>query len=109
MLLAASLNLGRSQNGVIVDRLNKLQKLRTSESFVNMFNSLPHEKILDQSKFQALADNKINATEKFKFVLGMVENILEKGKNAGYQHFLLFPKCFQKPPSAKSLKVWIVW
>ena len=32
-----------------------------------------------------------------KFVLGMVESILEKGENVGYQHFLLFPKCFQKP------------
>ena len=25
-----------------------------------------------------------------------VENIVEKGENAGYQHFLLFPQCFQK-------------
>ena len=25
-----------------------------------------------------------------KFVLGQVENIMEKGENAGYQHFLLF-------------------
>ena len=31
-----------------------------------------------------------------KFVLGMVENILGKGENAGYQHFLLFPKMFLK-------------
>ena len=23
-----------------------------------------------------------------------IENILEKGENAGYQHFLLFQKCF---------------
>ena len=34
--------------------------------------------------------------EKLKFVLGRVENIVEKGENAGYQHFLLFPQCFQK-------------
>ena len=26
----------------------------------------------------------------------MVENIVEKGENAGYQHFLLFTGCFQK-------------
>ena len=26
----------------------------------------------------------------------MVENVLEKGENTGYQHFLLFPQCFQK-------------
>ena len=39
---------------------------------------------------KAFADNKINVTEKLKFVLVMVENIVGKGKNAGYQHFLLF-------------------
>ena len=31
-----------------------------------------------------------------KFDLGRVENIVEKGENAGYQHFLLFPECFLK-------------
>ena len=35
-------------------------------------------------------------TEKLKFVLGRVEDILGKGENAGYQHILLFPQCFQK-------------
>ena len=25
------------------------------------------------------------------------ENIVEEGENAGYQHFLLFPQCFQMP------------
>ena len=39
----------------------------------------------------------------------MVENILGKGENAGYQHFLLFPKCFQKPSSLGFLKVGILW
>ena len=33
---------------------------------------------------------------KMKFYLGREENIVEKGENAGYQHFLLFPQCFQK-------------
>ena len=42
------------------------------------------------------ADDKINLTENLKFVLGMVENIVRKGENAGYKHFLLFPQCFQK-------------
>ena len=28
-----------------------------------------------------------------------VENIVGKGQNAGYQYFLLFPQCFQKPLS----------
>ena len=46
---------------------------------------------LDWSKLKALADDKINVTEKLKFVFGRVENIMRKGENAGYQHFLLFP------------------
>ena len=58
---------------------------------------------------KAFADNKINATEKLKFHLERVENIVGKGKNAGYQHFLLFPQCFQKASDTGSLKVGIVW
>ena len=30
------------------------------------------------------------------FVFDELENILGKGENAGFQHFLLFPQCFQK-------------
>ena len=52
-------------------------------------------KFLDKSKLKAFADNKINGTQKLKFRLGRVENIVGKGENAGYQHFLLFPQYFQ--------------
>ena len=45
---------------------------------------------------KTLADNKLNFAEKLIFVLGMIENIVGKGQNADYQHFLLFPKYFQK-------------
>ena len=62
-------------------------------------NSLPNNKILDQSKLKALADDTINVNRTLKIVLGWVENILGKGENAGYQHFLLFPECFQNLPS----------
>ena len=37
-----------------------------------------------------------------------VENTVGKGENAGYKHFLLFPKCFPKPTSLGSLKVRIL-
>ena len=43
-------------------------------------------------KFKAFADDKINVTEKFKFVLERVQNIVGKGENAGYLHFLHFSK-----------------
>ena len=58
---------------------------------------------------KAFADDKINVTEKFKFVLGWVENMVRKEENNGYQHFLLFPQCFQKASFSESLKVVIVW
>ena len=78
-----------------------------------LFNSLPKDKILDWSELKAFADEKINVTEKkkkkIKFVLGWVENIVVKGENAGYQHFLLFPQCFQKTSCTGSLKDGIVW
>ena len=48
------------------------------------------------SKLKALAVSKMNVIQTFKFPLGRVENIVGKGENAGHQHFLLFPQCFQK-------------
>ena len=44
-----------------------------------------------------------------KFDLGRVENIVGKGENAGYQHFLVFPQCFKRPFFPMSLKVGNVW
>ena len=47
-------------------------------------------------KLKACSDDKINVTKnltKKKKKLERVENIVgEKGKNVGYQHYLLFPK-----------------
>ena len=60
------------------------------------FNSLPNDKILDWSKFKAFADDKINETKELTFVLEREESIVERGENAGHQHFILFPQCFQK-------------
>ena len=73
------------------------------------FNSLPNDKILDQSKSKAFADDKIQFVEMMIYILDMVENTVGKGENAGYQHFLLFPQCFPKLSSLGSLKVGIVW
>ena len=58
---------------------------------VKQFNSLPNDKFLDWPKLKAFADDKINVTWEQK----LVENIVGKGENTGYQHFLLFPQCFQ--------------
>ena len=63
---------------------------------VSSQNSLPG-KFLDRSKLKAFADDRIKVTEKTRFVLEMIENIMGKGENAGYQHFLtIFSKGFIK-------------
>ena len=72
------------------------KELTLVQFVVKKFNSLPNDKILDWSKLKAFADEKINVTEKLKFVLGRVESIVGKGENAGFQHFLLFPQMFSK-------------
>ena len=61
---------------------------------VQAINSLSHDKIQDWSKLKEPADNNINVTEKSKFVLQRVENIVRKGENAHIEQFLLFPQCF---------------
>ena len=45
---------------------------------------------------KAFADDKLNVTRNVKVVFHRIENIVGKEENAGYQHFLLFPRCFQK-------------
>ena len=73
------------------------------------FNPLPNNKVLDWSKLKALADDKINKTQKLKIVSSWIENIVGKGENAGNQHFLLFPQCSQKLSFLGLLKVGILW
>ena len=61
-----------------------------------MLNPLPNDKFLDSSRLKEFADDKINVTYKQIFFLGLIENIVGKGENAGYQHVLVFPQGFQK-------------
>ena len=48
-----------------------------------------------------------DVNQKLKFVSVRGEN-MAKGENAHYQHFLLFPQCFQKASYTASIKVVIV-
>ena len=61
------------------------------------------------TKLKAFADDKLYVAKVMIYLFDRVENTVGKGENAGYQHFLLFPQCFQKPSSLWSLKVGIVW
>ena len=77
-------------------------------SLTNGFNSTERQNLWP-FQIESIASDNSNVNQKLKFALGMAENIVRKGENAGYQHFLLFPQCFQKASSVGSLKVEIVW
>ena len=64
---------------------------------LDLFNPLPD------------GNDKLNVTQNFKVVFHRTENIVGKEENAGNQHFLLFPQCFQKALSSSASKVIIVW
>ena len=71
--------------------------------------TLPNENILTLSTLKAITEDKFSVAKMMVSVLDGIENIVGKGENAGYQHFLLFPQCFQKLSFSGSLKVGIVW
>ena len=72
----------------------------------------PNDKILTLSIMKAFADenfNKMKIDEMMNLVFDKFENIVGNGENAGDQHFLLFPQCFQMTFSPGSLNVGILW
>ena len=59
-----------------------------------LINSLSTDNFLNLSKLKAFGVDKINVTEKLKFLCARIKIIVGKGENAGNQHFLVFPLCF---------------
>ena len=57
---------------------------------------LSDDKILGMSKFEAFVDNNLFVVQMMEILFGWLENIAGKGEYPNYQHFLLFPPCFQK-------------
>ena len=56
-------------------------------------------------QIESTCGDKINVTENLKFILVRVENIVGQGENAGYQHFLHSPQCYQTPSYPGTFKV----
>ena len=73
-----------------------------------LINYVPNAKTFDWSKLKAFADDRLNVTQNVKVVFHRIENIVGKEENAGYQHFLLFPR-FQRAFSSSASEVVIVW
>ena len=60
-------------------------------------------------KIERNCTRQFNLTERGHFFFDRIENFVGKGENAGYQHFLLFPKCFPKVSDTGSSKFVIMW
>ena len=68
----------------------------------------PKQQILDSSKLKEFADN-FEFHENARKLSKWVENTVGKGGIACYEHFLLFPQCFQKacfPGTSKGVIAW---
>ena len=72
------------------------------------FNSFPCDKILDQTKLKAFADDKLDVTKMIISVIDRVENIVEKGEIACTSNFSFSHKVFKRlvPEASKSVIVW---
>ena len=89
----------------------KKEKLLVTSNFSfsnSVFKRLELQTRKNQGLFgkglRAFTYDRINLSEKLKFVLGRVENREGKGENAGYQDFLRFPQCFLKASLSRSGK-----
>ena len=62
--------------------------------------TLQNDKILDWPILKVSADDNLNVTKMMISLYDKVGNIVGKGENASYQHFLLFSQCFQNTYTA---------
>ena len=69
------------------------------------FHPFPHDKILDQTKFKAFADNKLNVTKMKISVFDRVENIVGKGEIACTSNFSFSHNVFKRLFSQNRQKV----
>ena len=63
---------------------------------LNCFHPLPHDKILDQTKLKAFADDKLNVTKMIISVFDRVENFVGKGDIACTSNFSFSHSVFKR-------------
>ena len=73
-----------------------LHFLQNSIGNLSLGRFVPNNKILTLTKLKTYADDKIIVTEKLKFVLGKVENIVEKEKMLATSIFSFFHNVFKR-------------
>ena len=69
-----------------------------------------NDKVFRRVKVETIWGQQLNACVNGRNCpLNGVENIVGKGENAGFQHFLRFPQCFQKASSQRLYKAGVIW
>ena len=63
---------------------------------IHLLNPFPHDKILDQTKLRAFADDKLNVTKMTIYVFDRVENIVGKGEIACTSNFSFSYNVFKR-------------
>ena len=70
---------------------------------------MTRQEIVDSSKLKKFADDNFKLEEKWKKVIQTGRKHCGKRRNARYEHFLLFPQCFQKACFSGASKGIILW
>ena len=68
--------------------------ITTFSAFFRWFNPFPNDKMLDETKSKAFADDKLNIAKMTISPLDRVENSVGKGENAGSSLPTVFSKAF---------------
>ena len=85
--------------------LGCFSNLKKFNMFIQQFNQFPHDKILDQTKLKAFADDKLNVTKMVISVFHRVEKIEGKGEIACTSNFSFSHIVFQRLLSQMCQKV----
>ena len=73
--------------------------------YTHVLNPFPHDKILDQTKLKAFADDKLNGAKMIISVFDRVENIVGKGEIACTSNFSFSHNVFKRLLFQRRLKV----
>ena len=99
----------RSVHAVPIGLFPVCQRTSSPYDSIGCLTLSPNDKILDWSKFKALADDKINETQKLKNAFGWVENILGKEEMLVTSTFSFFQNVFKSLVLQRLIKLGTVW
>ena len=92
-----------------VNSVEKMQESHNLQFLKPYLKPLPHKKILDWSKLNAVAVDNLNVAQIMTSLFDLVKTTVDKGGNGCYQHFLLFQQFFQMPSLSRLSKVGTEW